>query len=134
METQKPGQLNLFPESAEEIIRLAKKHYGAKNYPKAMALFKEAAELGDRLGQFFLGSMYDEGLGVTQDYVKAVFWYKQAAEQGDPSAQARLGKIYLDGEKGVPKDSEKALYWFTKAGEQDCLGAPEHLRRKQCQR
>ena len=116
-------------ERIKDLIRLAKTHYRHTRYAKALEHFREAAELGDPIAQFFTGLMHDEGKGVPQDYVKAVFWYTQAAEQGDPSAQCRLGQMYRDGE-GVAKDSEKALYWFTKAGEQGCLGAPPYLRRK----
>jgi len=121
MDTQK--------DKIKDLIKLAKLHYRHKKYDKALGLFKEAAELGDAIAQYFTGGMYDEGKGVPQDYVKAVFWYKQAAEQGNASAQCRLGQMYRDGE-GIAKDSEQALYWFTKAAEQGCHGAPPYLRRK----
>ena len=116
-------------EKIKDLIKLAKQHYRHKKYDKALGLFREAAELGDPIAQYFTGMMHDEGVGIPQDYIKAVFWYTQAAEQGDPSAQCRLGQMFGSGE-GIGKDSEKSLYWFTKAAEQGCLGAPPHLRTK----
>ena len=113
----------------KELIRLAKKNYRKQKYEKALEYFKEAAELGDAIAQFFTGMMYDEGVGISQDFEQAVFWYTKAAEQGDASAQCRLGRMYRDGE-GVAKDREQASYWYKKAGEQGCLGAPRHLRKK----
>ena len=116
-------------EKIKDLIKLAKLHYRHKKYEKALEYFKEAAELGDPLAQYFTASMHDEARGTPLDYARAAFWYGLAAEQGDPSAQCRLGQMYRDGE-GVGKDSEKSLYWFTKAAEQGCLGAPPHLRTK----
>lgn len=113
----------------KELLRLAKKHYGEQNHEIALECFKEAAELGDAIAQFFTGMIYDEGKGVPQDFEQAVYWYTKASEQGDASAQCRLGSMYRDGE-GVVKDSEQAIYWYTKAAEQGSLGAPLYLRMK----
>jgi hypothetical protein len=44
--------------------------------------------------QFNLGSLYYQGLGVSQDYQEAVKWMRRAAEQGHVSAQTTLGTIY----------------------------------------
>ena len=82
---------------------------------------REAAEQGDPAGQYNLGQMYREGLGVRQDDVEAAKWYRKAAEQGVASAENNLAIMYLKG-KGVLQDKLEAAKWFRKAAEQ---GHPE---------
>ena len=36
--------------------------------------------------QNFLGTMYEDGLVVSEDYAEAVKWYRKAAEQGHAKA------------------------------------------------
>ncbi len=43
-----------------------------KDYKTAHKLFLTLAEQGDTTAQSFLGSLYNEGLGVPQDYKEAV--------------------------------------------------------------
>ncbi len=66
--------------------------------------------------QFFLGVMYDKGMGVPQDSQQAVRWYTKAAEAGDASAQFHLGQIFDLG-RGVAQDYQQAVRWYTKAAE-----------------
>ena len=44
------------------------------DYASELALLEPLAEQGDASAQYFLGGMYDLGLGVPQDYVQAVAW------------------------------------------------------------
>ena len=78
---------------------------------------KMAAEQGDALAQFNLGSMYYKGEGAPEDIVKAVAWFLKAAEQGHAQAQSFLGSLYDIGE-GVPEDDAVAVRWYRKAAEQ----------------
>jgi len=64
-----------------------------KDYPKALYWFKKSAEQGYEKGEFHLGMMYGNGLGVPQDYSKAVYWLKKAAEQGYAQAKANLERL-----------------------------------------
>ena len=81
-------------EKIKDLIKLAKQHYRHKKYDKALGLFREAAELGDPIAQYFTGMMHDEGVGIPQDYVKAIFWYTQAAEQDCLGAPPHLRTKY----------------------------------------
>lgn len=45
--------------------------YNRGDYATALQLFRPLANQGDAAGQFHLGPMYDNGLGVPQDYVQA---------------------------------------------------------------
>ncbi len=65
---------------------------------------------------FYLGILYDHGLGVTQNYVEAVDMYARAAIAGDLAAQCNLGFMYDQGH-GIVQNYSKAFYWYTKAAE-----------------
>ena len=46
-----------------------------RDYSKAMAWYRKAAEQGEKYAQYNLGSMYNNGEGVTQDYAQAAVWF-----------------------------------------------------------
>ena len=71
--------------------------YENGDYGTASTYFRKAAEQGDADAQYFLGWMYDNGEGVTQNDKEAVKWYLKAAEQGDAKAQNSLGMMYRNG-------------------------------------
>ena len=87
---------------------------------------KMAAEQGDDLAQFDLGSMYYKGEGVPEDIAVAVAWFRKAAEQGHAQAQSFLGSLYDIGE-GVPEDDALAVRWYRKAAEQGFAQAQFNL-------
>ncbi len=60
---------------------------------------------------YWLGYMYDSGIGVQQNRQKALEWFMAAAEEGNSRAMHRIGLMYRDGE-GVPRDLEKAESWL----------------------
>ncbi|WP_366658587.1 tetratricopeptide repeat protein [Fodinicurvata sp. EGI_FJ10296] len=70
-----------------------------------------AASRGDPEAQNNLGTMYEQGYGVTQDYAEAVRWYSSAAEQGNSYAQRNLSAMYADG-RGVAQDIINAYMWI----------------------
>ena len=84
---------------------------------EAILYFKQAADLGEALGQYQLGVCYQVGIGVTANKATAVAWYRKAAEQGLAEAQFMLGLCYEDG-FGVPEDNAEAIKWLRKAAEQ----------------
>ena len=75
----------------------------AKDYERAMAAYKVAAEAGDALSQSQVGFMYFEGLGgVAVDYQQARAWIEKAVAQDEPYAVRSLGAMYKRGEGVVP--------------------------------
>ena len=82
-----------------------------------MTTLQKAAERGDAKAQSYLGDLYYNGLGVSQDFAQAAMWSRKAAEQGDATAQFNLGLLYANGE-GVAKDYAQAAVWWRKAAEQ----------------
>ena len=109
----------------------------ARNYAEAANLFLRAADKDHARAQYYLGHMYDEGIGVEQDPGMAINWYMRAAAEcdlpqgssqrlnagirdrapGDADAQYCLGAMYFTG-RGTEKDCEMAVKWFLRAAVQ----------------
>ena len=69
----------------------------ARNYVKAVDLYRKAAEQGYAVAQFNLGKMYENGKGVSQSDEQACRWYIKAAIQGHADAQNNLQRMYREG-------------------------------------
>lgn len=65
----------------------------AQDVSRALLLFQQAAEAGQREAQLELGVLFDRGIGCERNYEKAAYWYFQAAQQGQPAAQTQLGVL-----------------------------------------
>ncbi len=61
-----------------------------KNGPRAVALYCQAARLGDAASQFNLGWIYANGRGVPRNDALAAFFFAAAAEQGIEQARRML--------------------------------------------
>ena len=61
-----------------------------RDLDKALLWTRQAAEHGDRDGQFNLGCFYEEGTALARDMEQAVLWYQRAARQGHTEAAERL--------------------------------------------
>ncbi len=108
-------------------IEKAAAAYDKGNYAQTIKILKPLAVQGNANAQYFLGSMYENGQGVTQDYREAVKWYRQSAMQGDVNGQLALGAMYRNG-IGVTKDHQEALKWYRLAAEQEVEPAKEALK------
>jgi TPR repeat protein len=91
--------------------------YRAGDYATALQEWTPLAEAGDVQAQYYLGYMYDHGLGVPQDYAEAVRWFRLAADQGNVRAQTNLGIMYKNGD-GVPQDFAEAVRLYRLAADQ----------------
>ena len=98
-------------------LRNAEFAYENGNYETAFLEFLSYAREGDSYAQSWIGYMYDQGKGVTQDYNEAFIWFEKAAEQGDSYSQFNLGSMYDEGD-GVAEDDKQAFIWYKKAAEQ----------------
>ena len=72
------------------------------------------AKAGDAEAQYYVGQIFEKGLGTTADYESAAEWYTKAAEQGYTPAQTSLGYLFEEG-LGVERDEVQALDWYRKA-------------------
>jgi TPR repeat protein len=96
------------------------------NYAAAIRLWRPLAEDGDVQAQYAIGTMYELGLGVTQNREEAVKWYRRAANLGFADAEYSLAESYENGRR-VPRDYEEAANWYRRAAEHGHRLAPENL-------
>lgn len=85
--------------------------YDKEQYEDALNFFLKGIKLDCDKCYFYLGKMYEEGNGVTQDSNKTIFYYKKAYSLGNYNASYRLGLIYEYGEI-VEQDYKKAMHYF----------------------
>ena len=85
---------------------------GAANLPDAVKFLTQAAEKGQAVAQYRLGTLYERGQGVAADAAKAMHWYGLAAAQGNRKAMHNLAVAYASGGK---KNMAEAARWFAKA-------------------
>jgi TPR repeat protein len=81
------------------------------DYEKAAMWFRKAANEGDARAQWWLSTLYMDGIDVIQDSAEARRWLQKAAEQSQEFAWWDLGKMYREG-TGVPKDLVQAHKWL----------------------
>lgn len=86
----------------------------AANLPDAVKFLSQAADKGQAVAQYRLGTMYERGQGVATDSAKAIHWYEMAASQGNRKAMHNLAVAYASGPVAKRNMTESAR-WFTKA-------------------
>lgn len=84
------------------------------NLGTALRVWLPAAKGGDAEAQYYVGQMFERGLGVEPDFAAAADWYRRAAEQRYSAAQIALGSLYESG-RGVAQDPQEALRWYRRA-------------------
>ncbi|HEY7979523.1 MAG TPA: hypothetical protein VID67_15135 [Rhizomicrobium sp.] len=77
---------------------------------------ERAANGGDAMAAYRLGTLYERGHGVPTNAKKAVELYGIAAKQGNRKAMHNLAVAFAEG-SGVPKNLQQASEWFTRAAE-----------------
>jgi TPR repeat protein len=100
--------------------------YRAKEYAKAVELWRPLADKGDAVAQYRLGTLYAEGKGVEQNDATAFMWMQRAAIQGNADAQYDMGASYFAG-IGVEKSETEAAKWFQRAANQGVAFAQLNL-------
>jgi hypothetical protein len=100
---------------------------GQSDYTRALMVWLPDAEAGDMEAQYYVGEIYQRGLGVGPKYSRAAEWYGKAAAQGYAKAQMNLAYLYEKG-LGVEKDPQQALHWYRKAtGLGDSISLDENV-------
>ena len=88
--------------------------YNNYDYQTARNEFKQAAVDGHIEAQYYLGEIYEGGIGVPIDYKQALNLYGQAAKQEHAGAQGRLAALYMNG-WGVKRDVNSAFKWYLRS-------------------
>lgn len=95
-------------------------------YQEAAGWYQKAAEAGESVAAYNLGTLYYNGQGFKQDYAQALYWFQKAAERNDPYAQFQLGMMYDLGH-GVDANPDQERTWYLKAARQGLAAAQYNL-------
>jgi tetratricopeptide (TPR) repeat protein len=96
-----------------------------KDYAAAYKWFKMAADLKNHTAQNYLGTMYEEGLGVKKDCKRAMAFYMEASSHF--TGQYSMGMVYKEG-TCYKKNTKAAIFWFKQAANQGFEPAITALR------
>lgn len=110
------------PRTTEQEVSRGLQAYKLNHYTEAATILTPLATAGNARAQFFVGRMYNLGLGAKTDTTVATDWYRKSAEQGYAPAQVSLGFFYYKG-VGVTQDYTTAAMWLQKAADQGLLRA-----------
>jgi hypothetical protein len=80
-----------------------------RNISIAFTLFERAAAYGHETAAFYMGGMYENGIGTTADKAEAIRYYTVAAEANMPTAQLKLGILLRD------EDVLNSMSWMIRA-------------------
>ncbi len=97
-------------------------YYQKKDYYSAFENYIIAANNHDVKSQYYLGYMYENGLGTKKDVVKAWGWYTLSADGGYDEAESALALLYLK-----DKDTANAEKWLTVSAEKGNDQSQYHL-------
>lgn len=112
---------------AAEQAGAAYQAYRAGDLPRAVSLYRAAAEAGNAAAQETLGTLLRIGQGAARDPAAAVRLYRQPADRGYGRAQAQLGLAHEAGE-GVAESWTEAHAWCLKRARQFDRDAAGSLR------
>ena len=115
-----------FPGEARFTAYLGRAFDRLNRFDRAAALYREAAEQGNPVGQSDLGLSYELGHGVPQSDTEALKWYHLATDQGSALGQSSLGSMYERG-RGVPQSDTEALKWYRLAAGQGFADGQSYL-------
>lgn len=100
----------------------ALKAYKAKNYEKALSIWREEVKAENDQAMANLGLMYLKGEGVEKDFSQAKDWFDKASTYDNASANYNLALMYQT-KIGVKEDRVKAIDYFRKAVKSEHQGA-----------
>jgi TPR repeat protein len=102
-----------------------------QDYAEARRWLEPAHEKGASTATFILGTMYEEGRGVSVDIHRAIEYYERAVAQGAYLPCVRLARLYADS-KGATLSLERAAEWYEKVltfdGQVDDQGEMDEAR------
>lgn len=104
----------------------AENYFSQQDYSRAFSEFLPLANNGDFRSQYYVGYLYLNGLGVSQDTREAVRYLKESSNQNYDMAQALLAFLYEEGHV-LPQDKTKAMELYKLAAEQNNASANLNL-------
>ncbi|MBQ9371879.1 MAG: sel1 repeat family protein [Thermoguttaceae bacterium] len=92
----------------------------------AAQYFERASKRGSEIGDYYLGDLYRQGLGVERDPERAASLYERAVEKNDLASKFKLGTMLLSGE-GIPADRTRGLQLLYEASSGGLIEAQSAL-------
>ncbi|MFA7185569.1 MAG: hypothetical protein WC082_11780, partial [Victivallales bacterium] len=87
--------------------------FKAKKYKEALPyLVRAASRKNDAGAQFYLGAIYQLGLGTEKNYKRAKYWYRRSFEQGNVSSAVNLGNMLRQGNGFKKPNPERAVQFY----------------------
>lgn len=88
--------------------------FNDQNYSAALVEFSYLSDEGNADASYYLGKMYDEGLGVTQDKEKALAYFKKSDAGYNTAATLALANAFLADDK-IAEYGELGVQYLKKA-------------------
>lgn len=86
------------------------------NNAAAAAAYRRAADLGDPVAQYTLGTMYESGSAdLPKDTTQALYWYRKAADQGSSWAQNNVAWAFATSSDPAIRNPAAALEYASRA-------------------
>ena len=79
------------------------------------------------MAQYYLGTMYRDGLGMKQDDVDAAKWFKKSAQGGYPEGMYSWARILIDGKSKDGMDVTTGNQWLQRAAAKGHVKSTEYL-------
>ena len=99
--------------NADAMVNLGTLYVKGFGVPKsisiAFTLFERAAAYGHETAAFYMGGMYENGIGVAENKAEAIRYYTIAAEANMPTAQLKLALLLRD------EDVLNSMKWMISA-------------------
>ena len=97
-----------------------------QHYSQAFSEFLPLANAGDFRSQYYVGYLYVNGYGVTQNKKEGLRYLQMSIDQNYDMAQALMAYLYSEGQL-VPKDKKKAIELYQQAARQNNISANLNL-------
>lgn len=99
--------------NSDAMVNLGTMYVKGFGVPKsisiAFTLFERAAAYGHETASFYMGGMYENGIGVTENKAEAIRYYTTAAEANMPTAQLKLALLLRE------EDPFNSMKWMIRA-------------------
>ena len=99
--------MNRAKHEANDPLFMARRFHFDKNYEKAFQWYMKAAEQGNMVAQFYVGTMFRAGKGVEKNLEEALKWFRRATEQGHLGAAEMEARVKAETEAEAKAERTK---------------------------
>ncbi|KAI7897267.1 uncharacterized protein EV154DRAFT_597651 [Mucor mucedo] len=88
--------------------------YHDTNFEEAYSNFMCAAQRNHAMSQYYIGHLYECGLGLKINRQLALNWYIKSGDNGCSDAQIAAALLYYHGAKGIDINYKETVHWLTR--------------------